>query len=169
MLPTQTVWRYLPQHDQNNVWWNIGLRLDISLITTIIPNSNLYKLKSSMKVLTHEVLHLRRVHEVKTLLVNHQFDFVGSHFGSLLLLPLLDNGGRMNNYEIWKCIGCFENFYQAYIIENTDRGLIWSAVSPRQYQSRAVAKCRPKTNTARLILWTISIRGLYWIISPNFL
>ena len=46
-------------------------------------------------------------------------------------------------------------------IDSTDRGLIGSTVSPWLYQSRAVAKRRPETDTARVILWTLSIRGLY--------
>ena len=48
-------------------------------------------------------------------------------------------------------------------IDSTDRGLIWSTVSPWLYQSRAVAKRRPETDTTRVILWVVSIRGLYWI------
>ena len=31
-------------------------------------------------------------------------------------------------------------------IDSTDRGLIWSTVSPWLYQSRAVAKRRPETD-----------------------
>ena len=48
-------------------------------------------------------------------------------------------------------------------IDSTDRGLIWSTVSALLYQSRAGAKRSPETDAARLILWTILIRGLYWI------
>ena len=48
-------------------------------------------------------------------------------------------------------------------IDSTDLGLRWPTVSPCQYQSRAVAKRRPDTDTGRVILWAISIRGLYWI------
>ena len=32
---------------------------------------------------------------------------------------------------------------------------VWSTVSPWLYQSRAVAQCRPETDTARVILWAL--------------
>ena len=48
-------------------------------------------------------------------------------------------------------------------IDSTDRGLVWATVSPWLYQSRAVAKRRPETDAARVILWPIPIRGQYWI------
>ena len=38
---------------------------------------------------------------------------------------------------------------------------VWSTVSPSLYQSRTYASLRPLTDTARVIQWTIPIRGLY--------
>ena len=49
------------------------------------------------------------------------------------------------------------------IISTTDRGLIWSNVSPWLYPSRAYATLRPLTGTARVIQWTISILGQYYL------
>ena len=75
---------------------------------------------------------------------------------------LVERSYLISTQNVFLIIGTLTYIVTAYI-DSTDRDLIWSTVSAWLYQSRAGAKRRPETDTARLILWTISNRGLYWI------